>query len=96
MSLVVNNASTLGASPLPAADRLDPPVLRRIFEVNVIAPLSLLQDLLPHLAPGATVVDVTSDAAVEPYAGWAGYGTSKVALEHLGRVLAVEHPELGC
>ena len=94
VSLVVNNASTLGASPLPAADRLDPAVLRRIFEVNVVAPLSLIQALLPHLAPGATIVDITSDAAVEAYEGWAGYGASKVALEHVGAVLAVEHPEL--
>jgi NAD(P)-dependent dehydrogenase (short-subunit alcohol dehydrogenase family) len=94
VSLLVNNASTLGASPLPAADRLEPAVLRRLFDVNVIAPLALLTGLLPHLGPGAVILNVTSDAAVEAYEGWAGYGASKAALEQLGRVLALEHPEL--
>lgn len=94
VSLVVNNASTLGTSPLPAVDRLDPALLRRILEVNVVSPLALVQGLLPHLAAGATILDVTSDAAVEAYEGWGGYGASKVALEHLGAVLAVERPDL--
>ncbi|MGZ4675954.1 MAG: SDR family NAD(P)-dependent oxidoreductase [Acidimicrobiia bacterium] len=92
--LVVNNASTLGASPLPPLDRIGVDVLRRVFDTNVVAPIALVQELLPQLAAGATVVNVTSDAAVEPYAGWGGYGSSKAALEHVSRVLAVEHPEL--
>jgi len=94
VQLVVNNASTLGASPLPSLDDIDPAVLRRIFEVNVIAPIALLQALRDELAPGATVVQITSDAALEPYGGWGGYGSSKAALEHASRVLAVERPDL--
>ncbi len=91
--LVVNNASTLGESPLPALDTIDPDVLRRTFDVNVVAPIALVQLLAPALAPGATIVNVTSDAAAEAYPTWGGYGASKAALEHAGRVLAVEHPE---
>jgi NAD(P)-dependent dehydrogenase (short-subunit alcohol dehydrogenase family) len=91
--LVVNNASTLGTSPLPPLDHLSEDVLRRVFEVNVIAPLALVQTLVGDLDAGATIVDITSDAAVEPYPGWGGYGASKAALEHASRILAVEHPE---
>ena len=69
-------------------------VLRRIFEVNVVAPMLLLQALGPSLAPGATVVNITSDAGVEAYEGWGGYGASKAALEHASRVLAAERPDL--
>jgi NAD(P)-dependent dehydrogenase (short-subunit alcohol dehydrogenase family) len=90
--LVVNNASTLGASPLPTLDRITPEVLRDTFATNVIAPLALLQALAPLLADDATVVNITSDAAVEPYEGWGGYGASKAALEHASRILAVEQP----
>jgi NAD(P)-dependent dehydrogenase (short-subunit alcohol dehydrogenase family) len=92
--LVVNSASTLGASPLPTLSEIEGPVLRRIFEVNVVAPLLLLQALGPSLARGATVVNITSDAAVEAYEGWGGYGASKAALEHSSRVLAAERPDL--
>jgi NAD(P)-dependent dehydrogenase (short-subunit alcohol dehydrogenase family) len=94
VSLVVNNASTLGASPLPPLGTIPLDVLRRTFEVNVVAPVALVQALLPHLAAGATVINITSDAAVEAYAGWGGYGSSKAALELISRVLAEEHPEL--
>jgi NAD(P)-dependent dehydrogenase (short-subunit alcohol dehydrogenase family) len=94
VALLVNNASTLGASPLPHLDAIDPAVLQRIWEVNVVAPLALLQSLDRQLAPGATIVQITSDAAVEPYDGWGGYGASKAALEHASRVLAVERPDL--
>ncbi|MDT7546051.1 MAG: hypothetical protein QOE99_2161, partial [Actinomycetota bacterium] len=66
-------------------------VLRRVYEINVLAPLALCQDLLPLLA-GGTVVNVTSDAAVEPYEGWGGYGSSKAALEQVSAVLAAEEP----
>ncbi len=62
--------------------------------MNLIAPISLVGAILPHLGPDATVVNITSDAAVEAYEGWGAYGSSKVALEHAGRVLAAEHPEL--
>jgi NAD(P)-dependent dehydrogenase (short-subunit alcohol dehydrogenase family) len=91
--LVVNNASTLGQSPLRALDTIDPDVLRRTFDVNVVAPIALVQQLAPSLAAGAVIVNITSDAAVEAYPTWGGYGATKAALEHAGRVLAVEHPE---
>jgi len=94
VALVVNNASTLGASPLPSLSDIPAAVLQRIFEVNVIGPLFLLQALGPSLAPGATVVNITSDAGVEAYEGWGGYGASKAALEHASRVLAAERPDL--
>jgi NAD(P)-dependent dehydrogenase (short-subunit alcohol dehydrogenase family) len=91
--LVVNNASTLGQSPLPELDAIDPDVLRRTFDVNVVAPIALVQQLAGSLAAGAVVINITSDAAAEAYPTWGGYGASKAALEHAGRVLAVEHPE---
>jgi NAD(P)-dependent dehydrogenase (short-subunit alcohol dehydrogenase family) len=93
LDLLVNNASTLGSSPLPALGSMDLDVLRRIYEVNVVAPLALMQLLLPALVDWhGTVLNVTSDAAVEPYPGWGGYGSSKAALEHLSAILAVEQP----
>jgi NAD(P)-dependent dehydrogenase (short-subunit alcohol dehydrogenase family) len=92
--LLVNNASTLGASPLPPVDEIGADVLRRVLEVNVIAPVALIQALEGRFAPGATIVNVTSDAAVEAYEGWGGYGASKAALEQVSRVLAVERPDL--
>ncbi len=92
--LLVNNASTLGRSPLPTLGRIDGATLRSLFETNVVAPVLLVQAFGPTLGPGATVVNVTSDAAVEPYPGWGGYGASKAALEQVSRVLAVERPDL--
>jgi NAD(P)-dependent dehydrogenase (short-subunit alcohol dehydrogenase family) len=94
VALLVNNASTLGASPLPSLSDIPAAVLQRIFEVNVVAPLLLLQALGPSLARGATVVNITSDAGVEAYEGWGGYGASKAALEHASLVLAAERPDL--
>lgn len=94
VALVVNNASTLGTSPLPALDDLDPDVFAATLATNVVAPLAVYQALLPHLAPGAAVVNVSSDAAVEAYPTWGGYGASKAALDHLSRVLAAERPDL--
>jgi len=94
VDLVVNNASTLGASPLPTIDEIDAGVLRATFETNVVAPVALYQLASAHLAAGATVVNITSDAAVEGYPGWGGYGASKAALEQIGRVLAAERPDL--
>ena len=92
--LLVNNASTLGASPLPALHEITVEQLHRIFDVNVVAPIALVQALGEQLAPDATVVSITSDAAVEAYEGWGGYGASKAALEHASRVLAAERPSL--
>jgi NAD(P)-dependent dehydrogenase (short-subunit alcohol dehydrogenase family) len=94
VGLVVNNASTLGASPLPALDVIEPETFLRIFDVNVVAPLALVHDLGELLDERATVVNITSDAAVEPYPRWGGYGAAKAALEHASRVLAVERPDL--
>ena len=96
LDLVVNNAGTLGASPLPSLADYPLGDLRVAFEVNVVAPLGLVQDALPLLldAPHPRVLNVTSDAAVEAYEGWGGYGAGKAALEHLGAVLAVEFPAL--
>ena len=94
VDLVVNNASTLGQSPLPSLSAIDADVLRAVFDVNVIAPIALVQALDAGLAAHATVVNITSDAAVEAYAGWGGYGSSKAALEHASRILSVERPDL--
>ncbi len=94
IDLLVNNASVLGPSPQPALAGYPLDVLEHVYRVNVLAPLGLVQAALPSLHPGACVVNVTSDAAVEAYEGWGGYGSSKAALEHLTRTLAAEHPDL--
>jgi NAD(P)-dependent dehydrogenase (short-subunit alcohol dehydrogenase family) len=94
VDVLVNNASALGPSPQPALADYPLDVLERVYAVNVIAPLALAQLVMPLMAEGATIVNVTSDAAVEPYEGWGGYGSSKAALEQLTRVLAAEHPSL--
>jgi NAD(P)-dependent dehydrogenase (short-subunit alcohol dehydrogenase family) len=95
LDLLVNNAGTLGASPLPALADYPPDELRAAFEVNVIAPVALTQRLLPLLrASGGAVLNITSDAAVEAYAGWGGYGAAKAALEQASNVLAAEEPAL--
>ena len=91
LDLLVNNASTLGPSPLPRLTDYPRDALQRVIDVNVLAPLALVQAALPLLrTSGGTVVAISSDAAVEAYAGWGGYGASKAALDHLHRVLAVE------
>ena len=95
LDLLVNNASDLGPSPLPRLADLDPERFQALLTVNTVAPLALLQAVLPALtAAGGRVLDISSDAAVEAYAGWGGYGASKAALDQLTAVLAVEHPEL--
>ena len=94
IDLLVNNASVLGPSPQPRLADYPLDVLEQVYRVNVLAPLALVQSALWALPAGACVVNVTSDAAVEAYEGWGGYGSSKAALEQLTRVLAAEHPEL--
>jgi NAD(P)-dependent dehydrogenase (short-subunit alcohol dehydrogenase family) len=95
LDLLVNNASDLGPSPLPPLAELDADEFRRVLTVNAVAPLALVQAVLPALRSArGTVVNISSDAAVEAYAGWGGYGASKAALDQLTAVLAVEHPEL--
>jgi NAD(P)-dependent dehydrogenase (short-subunit alcohol dehydrogenase family) len=94
LDLLVNNASTLGVSPLPSLTDYPLDELERVLRVNTLAPLALIQRLLPMLRPGARVLNVSSDAAVEAYPGWGGYGASKAALDQLSAVLAAENPEL--
>jgi len=93
LDLVINNASTLGISPQPHL--LDYPieVIHNVFHTNVIAPLSLLQKVKNHLKQEAKVINVSSDAGIEAYAGWGAYGASKAALEHLSAILNVENPQ---
>jgi NAD(P)-dependent dehydrogenase (short-subunit alcohol dehydrogenase family) len=92
LDAVVNNASTLGPSPMPAL--LDFPVdaLETVYRTNVVAPLALLQALREDLKAGARIINITSDAGIEPYEGWGGYGSSKAALEQLSAILAAELP----
>ncbi len=95
LDLVVNNASTLGPSPLPGLEVYPLDALVGVYQVNVFAPLALVQLALPLLRRvSGTVVSISSDAAVEAYEGWGGYGSSKAALDQLHHVLAAERPEL--
>jgi NAD(P)-dependent dehydrogenase (short-subunit alcohol dehydrogenase family) len=94
LDALVNNASVLGPSPMPPLAEAAPEALAGVFAVNAIAPLALAQEAIPILSPGGRIINVTSDAAVEPYPGWGIYGASKAALEQLTRILAAEHPEL--
>jgi NAD(P)-dependent dehydrogenase (short-subunit alcohol dehydrogenase family) len=94
IDLVVNNASELGTSPLPALADYPLSDLARVYEVNVFAPLALIQLALPRLEAGAAVINISSDAAVEAYERWGGYGSSKAALDQLTAILAAEHPEV--
>jgi NAD(P)-dependent dehydrogenase (short-subunit alcohol dehydrogenase family) len=94
IDLLVNNASLLGPSPQPPLRGYPLDVLERVYRVNVLAPIALAQLALPRMRDGSAIVNVTSDAAVEPYAGWGGYGSSKAALDQLSAILAQEHPAL--
>jgi NAD(P)-dependent dehydrogenase (short-subunit alcohol dehydrogenase family) len=94
LDLLVNNASSLGASPLPPLSDYPLEVLENVFRVNVMAPLALVQRALPVLSPEARILNVSSDAAVEAYEGWGGYGASKAALDQLTNVLAAERTDL--
>jgi NAD(P)-dependent dehydrogenase (short-subunit alcohol dehydrogenase family) len=94
LDALINNASILGPSPQPPL--LDYPldVLEEVYRTNTIAPLALIQAVRNELKPGARIINVTSDAGVEPYPGWGGYGSSKAALEQLSAILAAENPSL--
>ncbi|GAA1568130.1 SDR family oxidoreductase [Kribbella hippodromi] len=95
LDLIVNNASYLGPSPLQPLGTADLDELRRVYEVDVLAPIALTQALLPALtAASGVVINISSDAAVEAYETWGGYGSAKAALDHVTRVLAAEHPAL--
>jgi NAD(P)-dependent dehydrogenase (short-subunit alcohol dehydrogenase family) len=94
LDVLVNNASLLGPSPQP--NLLDYPldILEQVYRTNVIAPLALIQQVQRVLKPGARILNITSDAGVEAYPGWGGYGSSKAALEQLSAILAAEIPAL--
>jgi len=94
IDLLVNNASVLGPSPQPALSHYPLGELERVYRVNVIAPVALTQMVLPRMPDGGCIVNVTSDAAVQPYDGWGGYGSSKAALEQVSAILAAEQPAL--
>lgn len=96
LDLLVHNAGDLGPSPLPPLEHLPVEALRAVLESNVVAPLALTQLALPLLRASAApaIVTLSSDAAVEAYPGWGGYGAAKAALDRLAAVLAVELP--GC
>jgi NAD(P)-dependent dehydrogenase (short-subunit alcohol dehydrogenase family) len=90
--LLVNNASSLGPTPLPELGDYPLEDLRRVNEVNVLAPLALAQLALPRLSDGARIINITSDAAFEAYPGWGGYGSSKAALAQITAILGAENP----
>src|SRR5437667_3655211 len=94
LDALINNASYLGPSPQPYLLEYPLDVLEQVYRTNVIAPLALLQALQRQLKAGACVINITSDAGVEPYEGWGGYGSSKAALEQLSHILAAENPTL--
>lgn len=94
LDALVNNASFLGPSPQPVLLEYPLGVLEHVYRTNVIAPLALIQALQHQLKPGACILNITSDAGVEGYAGWGGYGSSKAALEQLSHILAAELPSL--
>ncbi len=95
LDVLINNASTLGPTPLPALADLDLADLSEVFAINVAAPLGLIQLSLPLLrASDGVVVNMSSDAAIEHYEGWGGYGAAKSALDHLTGTLAAENPTL--
>ena len=97
LDLLVNNASYLGPSPMPRLAAYPLAQLSRVYEIDVVAPLAIVQSMLPLLRrSGGAIVNVTSDAAVEAYEGWGGYGSAKAALDQLTAVLAAEEPDVAC
>ncbi len=97
IDVLINNASVVGPTPMPRLDALPPDALQEIFRTNVAAPLRLTQLVLPQMRVRrrGVIINVSSDAGVEAYPGWGGYGVSKAALEHLSRVLAAEVAGMG-
>jgi NAD(P)-dependent dehydrogenase (short-subunit alcohol dehydrogenase family) len=94
LDAVVNNASMLGPSPQPELLAYPLDILEQVYRTNVLAPLALLQEVHSLLKPAAHILNITSDAGVEAYPGWGGYGSSKAALEQLSAILAAENPTL--
>ncbi len=97
LDVLINNASTLGTSPLPQLADYPLDDLRQVYETNLVAPLALIQAVIePLTAAGGTIVNISSDAAVEAYPGWGGYGSAKAGLDQLTAVLGEEEPRLRC
>ena len=95
VDVLINNASVLGPSPQPSIADYPLDALDAVYRVNVVAPVALTQAALPSLRRRhGAVVNVTSDAAVEPYEGWGGYGSSKAALDQVSNVLGAEEPDV--
>jgi short-subunit dehydrogenase len=92
VDILINNASEIGPSPMPPLEQHPWDSLLQIFKVNAVAPMHLIQLVLPGMKERGhgTIVNISSDAGVNAYAGWGGYGASKAALEHLSRILAKE------
>jgi NAD(P)-dependent dehydrogenase (short-subunit alcohol dehydrogenase family) len=93
LDLIINNASTIGASPQPSLLEYPIEVIHQIFHTNVIAPLSLIQKVKAQLKSKPIIINISSDAAIEAYEGWGGYGSSKAALDHLTVILGKENPK---
>jgi NAD(P)-dependent dehydrogenase (short-subunit alcohol dehydrogenase family) len=90
---LINNASYLGPSPQPELVAYPLETLERVYQVNVFAPLALFQAVYSSLKDAAVVINISSDAGVEAYSGWGGYGSSKAALEQLSAIMAAENPK---
>jgi NAD(P)-dependent dehydrogenase (short-subunit alcohol dehydrogenase family) len=93
LDLLINNASDLGGSPLPRLRDLEPEAYEQLLRINVIAPQQLIRALLPLLHPKSVIINISSDAGVEHYEAWGGYGSSKAALDHQTLTWAVEEPD---
>jgi len=94
IDLLVNNASALGPSPMPTLADYSLDAFRTVLETNLVAPLALTQLALPRMPDGGAVINISSDAAIELYEGWGGYGSAKAGLEQLTAILGAEHPAL--
>jgi NAD(P)-dependent dehydrogenase (short-subunit alcohol dehydrogenase family) len=93
LDVVVNNAGILGPSPQPQLLDYALDTLEQVYRANVLSPLAILQAVRHELKPGVRILNITSDAGVQPYVGWGGYGSSKAALEQLSAILAAENPQ---
>jgi NAD(P)-dependent dehydrogenase (short-subunit alcohol dehydrogenase family) len=93
LSLVINNASDLGGSPLPKLRDLEPAAYEQLLRINVVAPQQLIRAALPYLESQAVIINVSSDAGVDHYETWGGYGSSKAALDHQTLTWAAEEPD---
>jgi NAD(P)-dependent dehydrogenase (short-subunit alcohol dehydrogenase family) len=93
LNLVINNASDLGGSPLPKLRDLEPAAYELVLHTNVVAPQQLIRAALPYLEPQAVIINVSSDAGVDHYETWGGYGSSKAALDHQTLTWAAEEPD---